>query len=109
MTTVLKIDIDLDLDITLIYKWIDTRIAILRCLGYTPLKIRVKTSRSNWHSYITIKEDVDDVTKAELQFLLGDDHKRAYYNLWRAYENVNENFNVLFSIKRERKNEVKQE
>jgi len=99
---VLKIDIDVPfLDKTALSTWEETRRVILKHLGVRPIGFKYARTKHGWHVWVDIDSDypLNDYYLAFLQFLLGDDHRRATFNLARAEAGSFKVFNVLFSKK----------
>ena len=103
---VLKIDIDIPWDIfkRLKYTWVATRRAILSTLGYELADWIIHRSQNGKvHAWITVevRKPLSVWEKAELQFLLGDDHNRSKLNFLRAEKTPEkfDSFNILFSKK----------
>ena len=100
---ILKIDIDTKVPRKLLNEWIETRRVILQYLGYNVRNIIITETTHGYHAWIYIEDHVDSKRKAELQFLLDDDHRRAQLNLMRAELNAFDEFNALFSKKIKKK------
>ena len=100
MVTVLKIDVDVKMDNVLLIDFLSTRLAILEKLGYELLDVNYRETKHGFHFWFKIAEDLDDKRKAEVQFLLGDDHRRCEFNFFRAKAGVFNDFNALFSKKK---------
>lgn len=98
--TVLKVDVDIKMSKKLLREFIKTREKILETLGYKLRKMTIKETNKGYHFYITVEGKLKPKRIAELQFLLGDDHKRAYFNFLRAKTNSFHFFNVLFEKKK---------
>jgi len=103
---VLKIDLDVpfltDEDIAL---WIETRTKMLCELGLRPCEVNYVRTKHGWHFWFKVSSSqaLSDREIALLQLLLGDDHRRATFNLVRAEAGSFKVFNVLFSKKLKKK------
>jgi hypothetical protein len=101
---IIKLDIDVD---TVFYdpQWLfEKKLQILHGLGYWEEEAWWEYSPSGKHIHILImlKDPVSTKELFDLQFLLGDDHKRAYFNYLR-YSVMKEDaihFNVLYAYKK---------
>ena len=101
---VVKLDIDVD---TVFYdpQWLlEKKLEMLHSLGYQEEDAWWEYSPSGKHIHILIilKDPVPTKELFDLQFLLGDDHKRVYFNYLR-YSVMGENaihFNVLYAYKK---------
>jgi len=101
---ILKLDIDVD---TVFYdpQWLlEKKLQILHGLGYWEEDAWWEYSPSGKHIHIIIilKDPVSTKELFDLQFLLGDDHKRVYFNYLR-YSVMKEDaihFNVLYAYKK---------
>jgi len=96
---ILKVDIDIKMNKRLLREFIETRRVILSYLGYNVRSIVAQETEHGYHFWIDIEDHVDQKRKAELQFLLGDDQRRARYNFLRAELQAFDTFNALFSEK----------
>jgi hypothetical protein len=99
LTSTLKIDIDVKVAKEELQLWICTRKLLLKHLGYTVNKVRVASSRKGYHIWIHVNEELTRYEVALLQFLLGDDHRRCYYNFIRCDLKHANKFNILFNRK----------
>jgi hypothetical protein len=102
VVTVLKVDVDVKLDDEQLKTFIDSRILILRYLGFNEIHYTMSETQKGYHFWFIVQEDLDDKNCAFIQFLLGDDIKRYKYNLIRVEANCFKDFNVLFQEKRYR-------
>jgi len=101
---IVKLDIDVD---TIFYdpQWLlEKKLQQLHALGYQEDDAWWEPSPSGKHIHILIvlKDPVSTKELFDLQFLLGDDHKRAYFNYLR-YSVMGEDaihFNVLYAYKK---------
>jgi len=100
---ILKVDIDIKMNKRLLREFVETRRIILAYLGYRVRSIITQETEHGYHFWIDIEEYVNQKRKAELQFLLGDDQRRAQYNFFRAELNAFDTFNALFSEKIKKK------
>lgn len=105
MSRVLKIDVDLpyELFIMLYKEWLETREAILSRYGLRVTEYHITRSPSGkTHVYLYVDRPLNARETAVLQFLCGDDHRRALFNFARlAYgEKIFHAFNILFSEKK---------
>jgi len=101
---IVKLDIDVD---TVFYdpQWLlEKKLEMLHSLGYQEEDAWWEYSPSGKHVHIIIvlKDPVPTKELFDLQFLLGDDHKRVYFNYLR-YSVMGEDaihFNVLYAYKK---------
>ena len=101
---IIKLDIDVD---TVFYdpQWLlEKKLQMLHVLGYWEEDAWWEYSYSGKHVHIIIvlKDPVPTKELFDLQFLLGDDHKRVYFNYLR-YSVMGEDavhFNVLYAYKK---------
>ena len=101
---IIKLDIDVD---TVFYdpQWLlEKKLQILHGLGYWEEEAWWEYSPSGKHIHIIIvlKNPIPTKELFDLQFLLGDDHKRVYFNYLR-YSVMGEDavhFNVLYAYKK---------
>lgn len=91
----LKIDVDIKMTDGLMRKWLLTRSAILKALGYKHFVIRPFDTKRGKHFYIELDEKVKAMVANELQFLLGDDQVRVKINTRRIQRGVKK-WNKLF-------------
>jgi len=100
---ILKIDVDVKMSKQLLREFMETRRVILSYLGYNVRSIVAQETEHGYHFWIDIEDHeelyVDQKRKAELQFLLGDDQRRARYNFLRGELGAFGTFNALFSEK----------
>ena len=102
----LKIDLDVPfLTEGDLYLWIETRTAILNRLNLLLDEWNYAKTKHGWHFWFKIRarRSLTDRELALLQLLLGDDHRRACFNLVRAEAGSFKVFNVLFSKKLRKK------
>jgi len=97
--SVVKIDVDVKMDDELLHKFIISRIAILKALGYTLCYYEHKRTEKGFHFWFGIEEELSDKELCDLQFLLGDDQPRCRFNYLRLEAGCFRQFNVLFSKK----------
>jgi hypothetical protein len=97
--SIAKIDVDILMDEPLLTKFIQTRIAIIKTLGYTFRKYRIKRTAKGYHLWFHIDEKLNDKDSADFQFLLGDDQARCRFNYLRNEVGSFHQFNALFSKK----------
>jgi len=103
---VLKIDLDVPfLTEKDLYLWVETRIVILGKLHFLLDEWNYVKTKHGWHFWFKIlsPRPLTDRELALLQLLLGDDHRRATFNLVRAEAGSFKVFNVLFSKKLKKK------
>jgi hypothetical protein len=101
---IIKLDIDVD---TVFYdpQWLlEKKLQVLHGLGYWEEDAWWEYSPSGKHVHVIIvlKDPVPTKELFDLQFLLGDDHKRVYFNYLR-YSVMGEDaihFNVLYAYKK---------
>lgn len=98
-TDVLKIDIDVKPPKHTLILFLYTRKLILNDLGYEVIDFKCKETKRGYHFWFTVNKQLSPEQKAELQFILGDDTKRCFYNFLRSASNSFEFFNALFSKK----------
>jgi hypothetical protein len=97
--TILKIDVDVKMTQKLLSDFIETRKAILTALNFEIRDIKYVETRKGYHFWFVIDKPLQVHRRAEIQFLLGDDHNRAFYNFVRANGDSFDYFNALFSKK----------
>jgi hypothetical protein len=118
MTKILKVDIDLKKYIFYYYfgtkekmkLFFQTKEAILNIYGLKSERMVLEESNKGFHLIIELDKDVDNDTMIELQFLLGDDVNRVFYNFMRKQYNDDEittYFNILFTKKYKKKDIMK--
>jgi len=118
MTKILKVDIDLKKYIFYYYfgtkekmkLFFLTKESILNVYGLKSKKMVLEESNKGFHLTIELDKDVDNDTMIELQFLLGDDVNRVFYNFMRKQYNDDEittYFNILFTKKYKQKDIMK--
>jgi hypothetical protein len=103
MVSVAKIDVDVKMDKDLLVKFLETRLAITKALGYHLLWVHKEETEKGYHFWFAIKEDLSDKELCDLQFLLGDDIVRHQFNLVRLKVGTFHSFNALFSKKVKKK------
>jgi hypothetical protein len=101
---IVKLDIDVDVDFYDPNWLLEKKLQQLRALGYQEEDAWWEYSPSGKHVHIIIvlKDPVSTKELFDLQFLLGDDHKRVYFNYLR-YSVMGEDaihFNVLYTYKK---------
>ena len=96
---VIKLDIDYKMEKELLKEFIETRIILLKHLGYNVIDYNYRKTKHGYHFWFIVDKDIEDKRLAEIQFLLGDDIRRAKFNFFRAKHNVFKHFNILFSLK----------
>ena len=101
---IIKLDIDVDVDFYDPNWLLEKKLAMLHSLGYQEEDAWWEYSPSGKHVHILIvlKDPVPTKELFDLQFLLGDDQKRVYFNYLR-YSVMGENainFNVLYAYKK---------
>ncbi len=97
--SVAKIDVDIKLKPEAFKLWLETRKWIIERLGYRLEKVNIKETEHGYHVWFKIKEVIPDEALAVLQFLLGDDQKRCWFNFLRVEANAFKQFNALFNKK----------
>ncbi len=101
---VVKVDVDVDVSYYNIARLLNDKKNMLESLGYYVTQAEVRRSPSGRHVHLlfTLKEPVPLDTLFYLQFVLGDDPRRAEFNFFRLREfpEVAKYFNVLFEEKR---------
>jgi len=118
MTKILKVDIDLKKYIFFYYfgtkekmkLFFMTKEAILNLYGLKSERMLLEESNKGFHLIVELDKDVDNDTMIELQFLLGDDVNRVFYNFMRKQYNDDEittYFNILFTKKYKQKDIMK--
>jgi hypothetical protein len=103
MVSVAKIDVDVKMDEDLLTKFLKTRTAIIKELGYTGLGFNHRETEKGHHFWFHVCEDLSDKELCDLQFLLGDDIVRHQFNLVRLKVGTFREFNALFSKKVKKK------
>jgi len=98
--TVIKLDIDYKMDKRLLREFIETRLGLLALMNYHIVDYNYAKTKHGYHFWFKIAEQLSEQRLAEVQFLLGDDIKRARFNFMRAKMNVFNEFNILFSRKK---------
>ena len=87
-----------------------TKEAILNVYKLKAKKMILEESNKGFHLVVELDKDVDNDTMIELQFLLGDDVNRVFYNFMRKQYNDDEittYFNILFTKKYKQKDIMK--
>ena len=100
----LKLDIDVDVDFYDPNWLLEKKLQQLHALGYQEEDAwwEYSPSMKHVHVLIVLKDPVPTKELFDLQFLLGDDHKRVYFNYLR-YSVMGEDaihFNVLYAYKK---------
>jgi len=100
----LKLDVDVDVDFYDPQWLLEKKLQMLHSLGYYEEDAWWEYSPSGKHVHILIvlKDPIPTKELFDLQFLLGDDHKRVYFNYLR-YSVMGEDaihFNVLYAYKK---------
>jgi len=96
---ILKIDVDIKMDDALTDLWIATRKRIAEFLGFRIVDVRYRYTRHGMHFWIYLDKHLDAHTRAMLQFMMGDDHRRCFHNFIRLRLNAFDQFNALFGVK----------
>jgi len=101
---IVKLDIDVDVDFYDPQWLLEKKLEMLHSLGYQEEDAWWEYSPSGKHVHIIIvlKDPVPTKELFDIQFLLGDDHKRVYFNYLR-YSVMGEDaihFNVLYAYKK---------
>jgi hypothetical protein len=97
--SVAKVDVDILMDEQLLTKFINTRLAIIKALGYTFRRYRIRRTAKGYHLWFHIDEKLNPRELVDFQFLLGDDQARCRFNYLRHEANSFNEFNALFSKK----------
>lgn len=96
----LKIDLDVKPPKTWLNEWIKTRKLILKHYNYNIIKVVKHETEHGWHIWFHIEGKIPFNEIIKLQFILGDDHQRVYFNIQRkGFKKFRELFNILFSKK----------
>jgi len=100
----LKLDIDVDVNFYDPNWLLEKKLQQLHALGYQEEDAWWEYSPSGKHIHVLIvlKDPISTKELFDLQFLLGDDHKRVYFNYLR-YSVMGEDaihFNVLYAYKK---------
>jgi len=101
--SVAKIDVDISLSPTLLAKFLETRKKIIEEMGLTLAHVRHRYTGRGMHFWFHLAEELTEEELCDLQFLLGDDQVRAWYNYLRLELGGFKWFNALFSRKFPRK------
>jgi len=101
---IVKLDIDVDVDFYDPNWLLEKKLAMLHSLGYQEEDAWWEYSPSGRHVHIIIvlKDPISTKELFDIQFLLGDDHKRVHFNYLR-YSVMGEDaihFNVLYRYKK---------
>ncbi|AAL27741.1 hypothetical protein SIFV0030 [Sulfolobus islandicus filamentous virus] len=101
---ILKLDIDVDVNFYDPNWLLQKKLDMLHALGYQEEEAWWEYSPSGKHIHVIIvlKDPISTKELFDLQFLLGDDHKRVYFNYLR-YSVMKEDavhFNVLYTYKK---------
>jgi len=104
--SVLKLDIDLNhkmirnfgLDDSIceeyIAEFILTRKILLSLYDIDIEQVNYERTEHGYHIWFNVKNDLDSETIIRLQFILGDDHRRATFNLIRLLLDKKNNTNI---------------
>jgi hypothetical protein len=98
-SSILKIDVDIRMSKHMLHRWIETRKRMLESMGYHVVDINYRYTKHGMHFWIILEEKLDSYTRAMLQFIAGDDHRRCFYNFYRARMGVFDYYNALFGVK----------
>ena len=101
--TVIKLDIDYKMNKQLLKEFIETRLGLLALMNYHIEDYNYTKTKHGYHFWFKIIEQLTEQRLAEIQFLLGDDIRRAKFNFMRAKINAFNEFNILFSLKKSKK------
>jgi len=101
--TVIKLDIDYKMSKQLLKEFIVTRLGLLALMNYHIVDYNYAKTKHGYHFWFKIIEQLTEQRLAEIQFLLGDDIRRARFNFMRAKINAFHEFNILFSFKKSKK------
>jgi len=101
--TVIKLDIDYKMNKQLLKEFIETRLGLLALMNYHIEDYNYTKTKHGYHFWFKIIEQLTEQRLAEIQFLLGDDIRRAKFNFMRAKINAFNEFNILFSFKKSKK------
>jgi hypothetical protein len=110
---VIKLDIDLNhnyiknlgLNDKICDEWVKefilTRKILLDIYGIEVEQMNYKKTEHGYHIWFNVKNDLDNETVIRLQFILGDDHHRATFNLIRLLLDKDKSpiFNYFFTQK----------
>jgi len=101
--TVIKLDVDYKMSKQLLKEFIETRLGLLALMNYHIVDYNYAKTKHGYHLWFKVIEQLSEQRLAEIQFLLGDDIRRARFNFMRAKMNVFNEFNILFSFKKSKK------
>lgn len=100
---IIKLDIDVDISYYNIEKVAEDKLKMLSALGYRVIDVkeRISPSGRHLHMFIELDHEIPLQELFYLQFILGDDPKRAQFNFFRLehFPEYAKNFNVLFEKK----------
>ena len=100
--SVLKLDLDFKPPEEWFREWLRTRLIILRAEGLKATKTCIHPTERGYHIWIHLNKPIPYEEQIKLQFLLGDDHQRAYFNQQRmGFTRFRSLFNILFEHKRQ--------
>jgi len=99
VSSILKVDVDIKMDVVMLQRWVETRKRMLESMGYHVVDVNYRYTRHGMHFWFILQEQLDAYTRATLQFMIGDDHRRCFYNFYRARLGVFDHFNALFGVK----------
>ncbi|MDI6905679.1 MAG: hypothetical protein QMD13_09405 [Candidatus Bathyarchaeia archaeon] len=105
MAPLTYLKIDYDLPFTLIPNWVKQAKVCTAEHILSLYNIKMETysftqsKNGNTHLTIWIKDEIPDETKAWLQWIIGDDCGRTYYNLKRIKKGI-KNWNMLNRVHR---------
>ena len=101
---IVKLDIDVDVDFYDTNWLLEKKLSMLHSLGYQEEDAWWEYSPSGRHVHIIIilKDPISTKELFDIQFILGDDHKRVYFNYLRysVMEEEAIHFNVLYRYKK---------
>jgi len=101
--TIIKLDVDYKMNKQLLREFIETRLGLLALMNYHVEDYNYAKTKHGYHFWFRITEQLTEQKLAEIQFLLGDDIRRARFNFMRAEINAFHEFNILFSLKKPKK------
>jgi len=99
VSSILKIDVDIRMDRDMLQRWIESRKRMLESMGYHVVDVNYRYTKHGMHFWFILNESLDSNTRAMLQFMIGDDHRRCFYNFYRAKLKVCDYYNALFGVK----------
>jgi hypothetical protein len=102
---VIKLDVDVSTEYYDVNRLVRDKVAMLHALGYQEERVETRLSPSGKHLHviITLTKEIPLDELFYLQFVLGDDPKRAEFNFFRLkhFPRYAKRFNVLF-VKKEK-------